>query len=244
MLRLVGCFVGVIALLKLAITGLNVQLQPFFVDFVERCRGWTETLVLLPILDPVAHWIVERLRELKVAVPDLQPHWRSIFTLQWLLLAAVARNFPGYASFKFIWAAVSALAVAVAVGTQPLQSIAVFAWPFAGFLLFMFFLMVTIEREGGLPSGIPMPYRNTAFWLAILLVALGLLGDDPLDSFFGTPVDSPGMLFWACLVAAIGTWFVVSGLSQRGNPSAVTATGIDIVGTMGIALSLTLVFHA
>lgn len=256
-LRLVGCFVGVIALLKLAAIGFRIQFKPFFEEFIEQCRNWTEVLVLLPIFEPAAQWCLDRLREMNWSIPDLQPHWRQVFTLQWLLLAAVARNFPGHFVTKFMWAAVCAFAAAVAVGTQPLTSAAVYAWPLAIFLVFM---VIQLDKMGGSISGrpkegVPLPGGDILFFIAFILLLWGYTGGDPMESFLGVAVDNPGLLVWACLVALMGLYFGVYGFlkvrslrlqgrwSERDNPG-LTATSLDIVGTMGMALGLAYIFRA
>lgn len=254
--RLVGCFVGIIALLKLAAIGFRIQFEPFFEEFIQQCRNWTEVIVLLPILEPAAHWCIDRLREMNLSVPDLQPHWRQVFTLQWLLLAAVARNFPGHFVTKFMWAAVCAFAAAVAVGTQPLNSAAVYAWPLAIFLVFM---VIQLDKMGGSLSGrpkegVPLPGGDILLFIAFILLLWGY-GWDPMESFFGVAVDNPGLLVWACLVGLMGLyfgaygWLTVRWLRLQGrwsgrDRSGLIATSLDVVGTMGMALGLAYIFRA
>lgn len=261
-LNLVGCFIGVIALLHLASIGFNVEFKPLFKQFVEECRNWIETLILLPVVEAGVHWCLDQLRRVGWQIPDLADHWRSIFTLMWLLLGAHARHWtdvvlvgvsrtsktpgnaasqtPGNVAGLIVWAFIVALIVAVAAGTQPLDSAAVVVWPLAGFFLFVAGLGVLDALAGDVD------------WWGVLgtlaFAALMITDYSAYPTIHGFAVGSPALLAVVAIVGGFGLCFAVLGLVKGKTwrerlSNGDTVMGLKILGTMGTALALAYFFQ-
>lgn len=232
--RLAGGMLGVLTLLSIAAVGLGVEYKVFFQEFLNRLKDWIE---LAPLLDPIEKYVVyptlDWFRSFGWTIPELADHWRSIFTLMWLLQLTVARRWAsGFGAIGYAaWAFLCAVATGVATGTAPLGSWAVGLWPTVGLLFF--FGSIELVRDG----------RG---WWQILLAALVAAGTvfygfstSPAD--FGVLVPSLGLSYWIFAVGFFGLLFLASGLlsggSWRDRLSATdTDAGLDIIGVMGAAL--------
>lgn len=228
--RIVGIAVGVATLLRLASIGFNVEYNDLFKAFQDRMAAFFE---LGGIIDFIEEWIVHPtlhfLRDLNLPIPPLQDHWRQVFALTWLLLAAVARNYPGNIVGQLLWAAVCALVTAVAVGTQPFNSTAVLWWPSAGVIFFMAGLLPPTARRDG---------RRT--WLIIpgaALSAAPFFDIAPITKVLGYPVENPALLGLVIVVGGTGLLFAALGF-LRGRSVPATAMGLDILWVMGLALGI------
>ena len=112
------------------------------------------------------------MRGLEMNIPDLAEHWRQVFTLLWLLMAAIARNDlgnPGAFAAKIMWAAVCALFAAVAAGLQPLTDARWAMWTIGGFFVFYSVLSLRDVIAGR---------EKWTQWIlaSVFLVAVGALG--------------------------------------------------------------------
>lgn len=236
-LRLCGIVVGVATLLRLATLGLGVEYKEVFQAFLDQVRNVVELGFLIDPLEKFAQGALEWLRGFGWRIPDLAPHWRPVLTLEWLLMASYARNLTGIISIPLFWAAVSAVIAAVATGTQPLASSAIFFWPLAGFALFAAGLAIPgTNRFAEINAFRGGSWTDVFGWLvacSLFILAGHLLSPETL----GGP---PALVLLACLVGGWGILFLLYGLVQRFEDPDRNAmnTGLDILGVMGLALAI------
>lgn len=94
LLRIAGIIVGVAALLRLALISFGIEYKEFFQAFLDNIANIVELGFLLDPLEKLVQAALDWLRGISLPIPELQPHWRPIFTLAWLFLGAYARNYP------------------------------------------------------------------------------------------------------------------------------------------------------
>jgi hypothetical protein len=231
-LRALGIAVGIFAMWRLARIGFNVEFNDVFQAFLDRMRKFFE---LDAVIDVIEEWCVVPtltwLRGFGWTIPHPGDHWRPVFTLEWLLLAAAARNLPGNIAVQIAWAFVCALLAAVAAGTQPPTTWAVVLWPIAALLLFGAGLLGKFGATG------------LALGAAALFAAVGVFDTTPTKASLGFVNNSPALLNLVGLVGFIGLGMLMVGLTNGGtwrerltDPS--TAIGLDIVAVMGGAFGI------
>ncbi len=202
--------------LYFARNGLGLALS----DFFDQLVNWVDdelAKVLRPLVEswlkPAFQWLREQF-----GLPlHLQPHWRHVFVVLWLLFGAYGKattpSFLGWiASLKFWSALTCALVAAIAAGTVALTGFGVVLFPLAGFYTFLWLNGLGLQGTNYLygavflsgfgivtaflvPSGFPLlsnlapsvPLLGLAF--AVVIFALYLL-------FLGMPGHE----------AAEGTW--------------------------------------
>jgi len=249
--RVVGVTLGILTLLKLATIGFGIEYKQFFQAFLDRLRDFID---LSPLLDPIEEYALRPLfnwlRGIGWSIPELANHWRYVFTLNSLLMLAMARRFSGNMfSAAVVWAFVCALVSAAATGTMPLSSRAVFYWPILSVLAFMA-LPEAVRRRPG-----PWALLFGLLFAAYLFL-VGYMATVPVKSVFGLAVPSPTLFLLAITVAFFGAIALLMGLvllpilsasigdipgaPPRVSPldNAVTAMGLDVLGVMGGALTI------
>lgn len=91
-IRISGIVIGIAAMLRLATNSGIVEYHALFQAWMDRLRDVVE---LGFIIDLIEFWIIlpviSSLRSIGVDVPELQPHWQSVWVLLWLVFAATSR---------------------------------------------------------------------------------------------------------------------------------------------------------
>lgn len=239
-LRACGIGVGIATLLRLATISFNVEFNDVFQAFLDRMRAFFE---LDAVIDVIEEWFVRPtlmwLRGFDLDVPDLQPHWRPVFTLTWLLMMAHARNRVdtfAVQGLRIAWLVYCALLTAIAAGTQPLASWAVALWPAAGFMLYLAGALLEEPRKS----------LNWAA-AAATTATVGILFPPPAVSTAGLGEHNLAALFVAvALVVFFGLWMFTSALSDRAKgewPGPILshpamAASLDVLGVIGGAFAI------
>lgn len=240
-LRICGIILGTAALLRLATVGLGIEYKLYFQQFLEQLKGIIDLGFLVdPIEKFIVHPSLDWLRSLGLTIPPLQEHWRSAFVLLWLLHGSIARNSRGdglvYFLFAIIWGGLTALAAGAMTGTVQLNSVAMIAWPLAGFVACMagHFVWGVLHRD--------RPWLPLLFAAGAVAVAIGgHVATKQWPSLFDVP--SPGLLVLAGVVGAVGLLFCLMGLYAASRrrwalDNSFNSIGLDILGVMGLALAL------
>lgn len=229
--------VGVATLLRLATIGFNIEYKEFFQEFLDQVRNIVELGFLVDPIDKLVHGFLEWVRSFGWHIPDLQPHWQQVFTLSWLLMAAIARNWSGALEARMVLAFACALASGVAAGTAPPDSVAIFFYPAAGFVLFF--------GLAGLPDFVVNRHRAvlglmTLFQFIVMAIAAYVSSDT--KSVAGA-VQNPALLLLVLSVGFSGIVSIIAGqigrlIWREKRDSEIAATGFDIVAVMGLALAI------
>ena len=248
--RIVGIPLGVITLLLLAQHALGVQYKDAFqgmLDHLAEAYQW----ILSPLENYVVVPFMDWLRSFGWHIPQLEKHWRYAFTLLWLLFRTVTQFF-GQGSNWLSWSGwvllggVAALVGGIATGTVMLSSTALFAWPLA-----LVFLVITILSWNWGPASWSK-WRVLPFALPVpLLFYVGYdLADKPLplDPSWGVDAPSPGLVYVAMFALVGGLIFITVVLMEIGVKSRrdqrtyfysrYFGPGVDILGTLGLALAI------
>jgi|GEM_PF-6170870 len=228
-LRIFGIIVGTASLLRLASLAGVVEYKDVFVAFIDRLSDIIELGYLLDVIEKfIVHPVFEWIRSFGWHLPELQPHWRSVFTLTWLMLAAIGRHERGITVLLLPLGLVCALIGAAAVGTMPVTSDAVSSWPAAALCLFMAGIAV-IDGD----------VRATLIFLAAAAINAAVRWFLPP----GKDATFP-LLALAGIVGLAGLMFLVVGFRYaRGTfrermASSTVAMGLDILSVMGLALGI------
>jgi hypothetical protein len=240
-LRVAGILLGGISLVLLSRPAFGIQFADAFEAILDVLSDG-----LSRFFAPLEYWVVvpviEWLRSFNLNIPHPAPYWHHAFVLLWLLHGSIARNLPrgqgwGYFLFLIIWGGVTALVAGAMTGTVPLNSRAMFIWPGAGGMAFVGGLFAWYAVRGRSSWWQPLGSAAAAAFLAYR----GYAATEPLPSFFGLAVPSPGLLLLAGAVGLMGLTFFLLGLyfAARGRAhNPFNSMGLDIVGAFGIAITI------
>jgi hypothetical protein len=252
-LRIAGWIVGIYALLKLASATGTVTYTKVFQAWMNSLRDIVDLgFLLTPLKMAVILPALDFIRSFDIPIPPLQDHWQQVFVLTWLLSAAWTRNLSESNStpVALVAAFFITLPFCVAAGTMPVDSAAILAWPFAGFLAFLT-VLVLLGNES--TQRIPILVYNARGKLVTIvhqlkwpLFASFTAAFTAAGYFFGTNQDLPQLVLLAGFVGLIGLLLLTAGMFMRiylrraQNPEF--GTGLDITATMLGAFGLATVF--
>lgn len=251
-LRLIGAAVGVITLLAYATDYLRIDFKPAFAEFLRQLEGlvldvplqWVEAWVIGPVLEWMSSYFGWSLK-----YPA--EHWRPVFTLTWLWFLSISRSGAGLFTFGnsasvVVWALICALVSAVVAGAAKLDEFAFIA-PLIAF--FFFYLGICLFR---------LRFRIMLFCFLVIAIvaATGHYAPTTIGlhrHLTGAEFEAVrGLVSLTAGVGVLGLLFLSLGLlmapkEARTRPSnlfededagPLVATGLDIVGTMGLALAI------
>jgi hypothetical protein len=144
-LRAAGILLGAFSLLLLATQTGEVQYKQWFADWLRYLEGWVFNVPLDFIKKLFIDNIFAIIESFGWQLPELNDVWRHVFMLNWLIMAAFARNAGSIALWVFgfivalygaliaglsgnVLAGFSATAVAVAIGTSATRAALTFGF--------------------------------------------------------------------------------------------------------------------
>jgi len=246
-LRLAAIALGIVSAIVIAVRGFEVPVSQAFVETLEGVREFVGTIVW-PLDRLVVTPIVMRLRALDIEF-ELFDHWKDVFVLAWLFMAATARAYGDWGRWQdmaFIWVvgALCALLSSVLAGTATLSSPNIFLWPLLGFLIWA--AAITrwrVSRKDWWPT-----------LLAEVIVPATVVGLTAYAfGFLIVSSPSPGLVSLTAFVAIWGVLAIGEGvfdLSGNGGtwlqhlPSELKIRiGIDILSVLGGAAFIVYAAH-
>jgi hypothetical protein len=252
-LRIAGWLVGIYALLKLATATGAVTYTQVFQAWMDSLRDIVDLgFLLTPLKVAVILPALDFIRTFDIPIPPLQDHWQQVFLLMWLLSAAWARNLSESSStpVALLAAFFITLPFCVAAGTMPLDSAAILAWPFAGFLAFLTVLVLLGNQS---TQRIPVLVYNVRGKLVTIihplkwpLFASFTAAFTAAGYVFGTNQELPQLVLLSGFIGLIGLLLLAAGIFMRiylrpaQNPEL--GTGLDITAVMLGAFGLATVF--
>lgn len=226
LVRIAGIIVGTATLLRLALMEGLVTYEPIFQAWMDRLRDIIELGFLTDVIERGLLAAFERVRGFGIPVPELQPEWRPTFILTALLIGAIVRHTPTALSiFLSSFGVLTALTVAGLTGNVLFSFLIICVWAYIPDL-------ILFDRNFDWEEDVIRPILTLG-----ALAVLGIFGRDFSDRF--------GIFLVFSVVASFGIVFIVGSVRWR-TCSLISNqkfnTGIDILGTMGLALGLAAIF--
>jgi hypothetical protein len=226
-LKVVVIMLGVASATMLAWKGLG--LQPVFPDFFLRVEQMM-SLAVGPIEEFVVRPALARLRAVGADL-ELQPHWKHVFVLMWLVEGSLSRSIvavssPGRVTFFFAWLGFCSLLTAVLAGTVSPTDPRAVLWIVAG----LTFSLSGIALWDGVFHRPSSTYRSGALKLALsaILVVVAATGTLGLDYNF---LSGFHIGYLAGFVGLFGVALLLAGLSLKEDAPLVA--GLDILFVLG-----------
>jgi len=233
LLRIAGIIVGVATLLRLATIGFGVQFNDVFQAFLDRMRALFELdavvdVIQAYIVDPALEW----LRSFNLAIPELAPHWRQIFALNWLMMVTTTRYWKKNPAVLSVWACICALVAGVLIGLVSIAGAAVLPIQLAVFGLFVTGVALSDARDM-----VTALLVSIAFSIAAAVISYGAIGLS--EGYFELDLASAGIFGWAVFVASYGLlFFAISLTSEDPTDTIAFDIGSGILSVMGVAIGI------
>lgn len=248
LVRLPGVTLAAISLLLLSVPAFGLHFKDTFMVALSYMGDLISGVLQLDLIEAAIR---------KALAPydiDFHPakYWHHSFVLLWLAHSSVARNVRwGWSGFLFLMftGGVTALVAGVATGLAPLDSVALFAWPLAGFATFLASYLAWYSPSMK-PSKAPIPLLI----FSLIAAYVGYAYTTPLPQIIGLNVPSPGLAGLAILVFIFGVFSVLFGIwvlsgvigapfSKLVVDDPYILNGLDILGTLGLAAALAIAAH-
>ena len=247
--RLLGIALGGVSLTLLALKGFGLHFGRFFMSWVEALDD-----DMHKFFHPLEVWLIQPVLDYVHTTFDIelhvQPYWHHAFVLLWLLFGATARALTpfggwGYWSFMWVWGFIVALGAGAVTGAVPLDGLAIFAWPYAGFFLWV----------AGLRTWDTIFEGRKGLWVHVLglLAVFALFVDVATENFyarwpfsFARTLPSPGLAALASFIFIFALIVLIAGMIwqresdgdtrwQKFFNSPFSSTGFDILCVFGVA---------
>jgi hypothetical protein len=222
-----------LAALQIVLLSMKTLGWQYDVEFTTFMVWLGDSVVSMLHLEVFEAWMRDLFAAWNINLPPLAKHWHNVFVLQWLMVGSWARAIGGIMSGRaedgnvnwlastsaafgvLLWAGICSLIGAVAAGTMPVTSSAVFLWPFASIMVFRAGLTATDARSS-----------LQSLVLGAALVALG---------WFLPPFQSAALplLQWAYFLGVVGVVLVVLALRMHRPSYAETSFIIGFWALLG-----------